>query len=56
MIDKKSQIDLLSILMGILIIAGGLFVLLRLTDVGTLLVTIGLLGEVIRQIIERRLL
>lgn len=54
--NKKSQIDLLSILMGILIIVGGIFIIFKIIDIGTLLVTIGLLGEIIREVIERRLL
>lgn len=55
MVNKKAQADLLNIIFGIIVICGGIIIAFNKINLGSLIVNIGLIFELIKLVIQKGL-
>jgi len=53
--DKKAQADLLNIIFGIIVICGGVIIAFDKINLGSLIVSLGLVFELIKLVIQKGL-
>ena len=53
--SKKVQVDLLNIIFGIIVISGGIIIMFNRVNLGGLVVSIGLVFELIKLVVEKGL-
>ncbi len=51
--NKKGQIDLLNIIFGIIVISGGVFIAMGDVNLGSLIVSLGLVFELIKVVVQQ---
>jgi len=52
---KKAQLDLLNIIFGIIVICGGIVITFNRINLGSLIVSIGLVFELIKLVVQKGL-
>ncbi|MEK6820632.1 MAG: hypothetical protein AABX71_02880 [Nanoarchaeota archaeon] len=52
---KKAQVDLLNLIFGIVVIAGGVVIVFNKVNLGSLIASIGLVFELIKIVVQRGL-
>ncbi len=50
---KKSQVDLLNIIFGIVVISGGIVIMFNRVNLGSLLASMGLVFELIKLVVQK---
>jgi len=53
--NKKSQVDLLNIIFGIVVIVGGIVIALGKVNLGSLITSMGLVFELIKLVVQKGL-
>ena len=53
--SKKVQVDLLNIIFGIIVISGGIIIMFNRVNLGGLVVSIGLVFELIKLVVDKGL-